>query len=556
MTEDIAHSVIAANDEVMHQRGKIDALILRAESAEESDHAQAKQFYEEAYRLSQAGELSDRPYQDGLIRSLRNLSAINLSLGLYDIAMVQTYEALSLLDGNDPSPETAYILHTLGQIFYRLGNFPEALDYLLKGLKIVELLGLPEQEAMLLTTIGIIYDESGDLEQSQGVFYRALRSLRELGAHKREARVLNRLALTLNKRGEFGQGMQRARRALQISREIESPSLETMSLLTIGQLNLESRDPADAIGYLERSLHIALDFHLRDQLIECKRHLGKAYALQGRSTEALAQLTEAIDLAVDMDAHVELYHCHQLIAAVFEASGDYEHALDHFKRFHATKEQIFNENADQRLASLKVIHQVERVKKDVEIYLLRNVALQQEIDERIRANEALHELAITDPLTGLHNRRHFFYLAGMKFSLAVERGNPLSAIMVDVDEFKQVNDAHGHAVGDAVLQHVAQELKDDLRDSDISARYGGDEFVLVLPMTPYEHAVQVAERLQIRLQKNPCVLNGSVVLVSISLGVASLSPEIESLEDLLAQADANLYAAKEKYRKLAVSDAG
>jgi len=522
----------------------IDALLSRAEAQHDLASSEAQEINEEAYQLAQQGELAERPYQAGMIRSLRNLSDLHLRQGKYDKAMALTFEALSLLDGKDPSAELVQILHVLGQVFFQLGNFPEALDYLLKGLNIVELLGLPHEEVKLLTTIGTIYHESGDLDQSQTMYYRVLRILRELGEHDQEVQVLNRLALTLDARGNFEQAAQRAHRALQIATEIGSETLTSLSLATIGQIEVDRGDPNSAVDRLESALTIAKKRQLRARIVEIKRYLGKAYALLGRQGDALDMLHAAISVAEEIDARVEYYRCQQLLAAVFEADGDYEHALEHYKLFHAAKETIFNEVADQRLASLKVTHQVEQVKKDVEIYLLRNVALQQEVEERIRANEALQELAITDPLTNLFNRRHFFFLAEQKHTLAIERNLPLSIVMIDVNSFKEVNDTYGHVVGDAVLKHIAQEIRDDLRDSDIPARYGGDEFVILLPLTPYVHAVQVAKRVQKRIQEQTYTTEAGEIQLSISLGVASLGESSPTLEEILHQADQALYRDK------------
>jgi len=523
---------------------RVRALLQRAQQEQEHDPEAAQALNEEAYQLSQQGALSERPFQAGMIESLRNLAELNLRNGLYDTAMAQTYEALSLLDGKDPNAEMAQILHILGQVFFQLGNFPEALNYLLKGLNIVELLGLPQEEVKLLTTVGMIYFESGDVDQSQTMFYRALRILRELGERKQEVQVLNRLALALHARGDIQQANQRARRALQIAVEIPSETLKSLSLMTIGKLEVDRGNPEEGVKQLQRALKIAKKKQLRAHIVEIKRHIGKGYALQGKNKEALNMLHAAIAVAEEIDARVEYYRSQQLLAAVLEATGDYEHALEHYKLFHAAKEEIFNQVADQRLASLKVIHQVEQVKKDVEIYLLRNVALQQEVEERIRANEALQELAITDPLTDLFNRRHFFYLAEQKFLNARERSLPLSIVMADVDHFKEVNDTFGHVLGDSVLKHIAGEIKDDLRDSDIPARYGGDEFVILLPLTPYEHALEVARRVQKRIQSTPFQDEEHTIPLSLSLGVASLEETSASLEDVLQTADQALYCAK------------
>ena len=165
-------------------------------------------------------------------------------------------------------------------------------------------------------------------------------------------------------------------------------------------------------------------------------------------------------------------------------------------------------------------------------------------EENLRLTAALVELATVDPLTGLHNRRSFFELANREWTRTARSGAPLTAVMVDVDRFKSINDRCGHAAGDEVLTVVARRCQEELRSVDVLGRYGGDEFVALLPDSATVDAVAVAERVRAAVADDPVVTEAGPIQVHVSLGVATAAGGASSLRALLSQADAALYAAK------------
>jgi diguanylate cyclase (GGDEF)-like protein len=158
------------------------------------------------------------------------------------------------------------------------------------------------------------------------------------------------------------------------------------------------------------------------------------------------------------------------------------------------------------------------------------------------------ELAQRDPLTGLHNRRGFLDLALPVFATAARNDRPLSAIVIDIDHFKHINDRHGHAGGDETLVDVADRTRNACRTGDIVARWGGEEFVMLLPETDGERALALAERLREAFARSPVTLTqGLDVAFTASFGVAVRHGGM-SLDQLLQAADAALYRAKDAGR--------
>lgn len=163
---------------------------------------------------------------------------------------------------------------------------------------------------------------------------------------------------------------------------------------------------------------------------------------------------------------------------------------------------------------------------------------------------ALQTMATTDALTGLRNRGDFFDAADLEFERLKRFGIPFVAMMFDVDHFKEVNDRYGHAGGDAVLRAVGSTCLRRMRGFDLIGRYGGDEFVALLPQIDVDGAMAVAERVGVAVRGTPVLFADDVIPVSLSIGVAS-AEGIESLTDLLHCADLGLYSAKQAGRSCA-----
>ncbi|WDP89632.1 MAG: diguanylate cyclase [Desulfobacter sp.] len=180
-----------------------------------------------------------------------------------------------------------------------------------------------------------------------------------------------------------------------------------------------------------------------------------------------------------------------------------------------------------------------------------------EIDALKKELEGMKQAAKTDTLTGLLNRRGFNQAVARAMEEAAASGTPLSAILCDIDHFKQVNDIHGHLIGDNVLKMLAKLLKDHIKGKDIAARFGGEEFILVLPETGLDGGVSLAEQIRKSLQSMRWRAKNSgktIGPITISMGVSLYRPG-EDVEALIQRADEALYYAKENGRNRTVTQA-
>ena len=156
------------------------------------------------------------------------------------------------------------------------------------------------------------------------------------------------------------------------------------------------------------------------------------------------------------------------------------------------------------------------------------------------------ELAVTDQLTGLHNRRYMTGQLNALVARAVKGGDPVAALLIDIDHFKKINDNFGHDVGDEVLREFALRVASNVRAIDLPCRYGGEEFVVIMPDTTIEAAERVAERIRTHVAGSPFRVAGGeeLLTVTISIGVAATLGEEDTPAALLKRADEGVYEAK------------
>jgi diguanylate cyclase (GGDEF)-like protein len=172
-----------------------------------------------------------------------------------------------------------------------------------------------------------------------------------------------------------------------------------------------------------------------------------------------------------------------------------------------------------------------------------------DITQQKALENQLRDMAIHDQLTGIHNRFYFFDLGNRAFKRALRYQHQLSLVMCDLDHFKQVNDKFGHVVGDQILQEFVALVREEVRQRDVFARYGGDEFILLLQETNREGAMRFSERLRAKVEKTPLETRQGPISITISSGVSTLQVgRVPSLEHLIDLADQALYISKERGR--------
>ncbi len=294
-------------------------------------------------------------------------------------------------------------------------------------------------------------------------------------------------------------------------------------------------------------------------------------ALQESETKMLAIADSAWDaiLMVDPDGRISYWNpaAERILGYTkAEAMGQILHDLIAPERYHKVQRAAFPGFVQTgRGEAIGDIHEiVARRKNGMEIPVQLSlssfqmngnwyaVGIMSDITERKRLEYELNQQATLDALTGITNRRYFLELAHGELKRSLRLKHPLALVMMDIDHLKSVNDTYGHAVGDQTLMAFTKICQKNIRDIDIFARIGGDEFVLLLPETNQEQAFIPVERIREILAAHPIELSGMPVLITLSSGISILASEKETIEDLMGRADQALYQAKEGGRNKVV----
>jgi diguanylate cyclase (GGDEF)-like protein len=184
---------------------------------------------------------------------------------------------------------------------------------------------------------------------------------------------------------------------------------------------------------------------------------------------------------------------------------------------------------------------------------LLSVQVEERTAELEMMNKKLLTLSTIDDLTGLRNRRDYRANALQESSRFERGGMPFCILLIDIDYFKKVNDINGHACGDKVLIQTGQLMSSLIRQQDLLARWGGEEFIMMIVETRIEQGQQIAEKIRLAIEKNIVEFRGQDICVSVTIGVSQILPE-EKLDDCINRADKNLYLGKEDGRNKVIAD--
>jgi diguanylate cyclase (GGDEF)-like protein len=508
------------------------------------DPEKAYSFGIKSLELAQTLDLTEQPYPQGLASSLVVLSFLDGEAGKLDTAMSRSLGALSYIQDQSHPEILIDAWYTLGWAYYYSGNYPASLEFGLKALKLARERGPLEKEGWCLDLVASTYK---DPEQMLELHEKAYEIFERLESIEGQSRVLNNWSYTLMELKEYAPALEKARKSHQLARE-HGMHMDVINIAaTIGEIFTRMGDYANAYEKLNEAT-LLFDQYGRDiSSVYILVDLGQLYLKQNDLDRAEEQLLKALEASNQMEMVNEQVRCHQYLSEIFERRGIFDQALKHYKVFNELRERTAGEGALKQLAALKVSHQIDNAQRDAEIQRLQKEKLQSELEEHKRIHSILEELATRDPLTNLFNRRHFLGLAEQEWRRSLRYDHPLCVLMMDVDRFKQINDRYGHAIGDKALIAVAGIFQSILRSTEIAGRFGGDEFVILLPETTSQNGLQVAERISQTIKTQTIQSDLGAVELTSSIGVACIMGKrttVKSLNELLNHADKALYEAK------------
>ena len=503
----------------------------------------------DSLQMSKPQGTEEQTHERGIAASLVTLSFLDGEAGRLDSSLSRSLDALSHLQ-DQPQPEILIgAWYTLGWAYYYSGDYPASLEFGLKSLKLAREIEYKEWVAWCLDLVASAYK---DTSQAIQMYRDALDIFDELGSLEGRSRILNNWAHTLKEAKEYANALEMAHKSLELAKHGKLKGDVINVAATIGEI-LTGMGEYDQAQTKLREATLLFDEYGRDiSSVYILVDLGEVYLEQNDLDQAEQVLYSALELSEEMEMRNEQARCHLYLSNIFEQRVKFEKALEHYKKFQTLREGISGEGALKQLAALRVSNQIETAQRDAEIHRLQKEKLQIELDEHKRVHAILEDLATRDPLTNLFNRRHFLNLAEHEWKRALRYGHPLCVLMLDVDHFKKINDEHGHAAGDKALTTVANVIRSTLRSTEIAGRYGGDEFVVLLPETLPENGLLVAKRICQTITDYTISSDVGVIELTPSIGVACITKDnreaFKSITELLNHADKALYTAKKAGR--------
>lgn len=447
-------------------------------------------------------------------------------------------------------------------------NYAPALDLALRALAMYEKLGDEQGVVACHSTIGTIYLNLERFPEALKTYRDALPVAEKIGDRHRVGMLHLNIGTTLLGLEQPAEALGHFNEARTIL-EKDGTELDVLSALAnIGGALRRLKRYDEALRIDEEILTRATKSGLKVRVADAMTDIGDVLDLMGRSDDAVAQLRKAIDYCTTEKLKRNLEDAEEVMVRVLEKRGDYRGALAHQKSAAAARKERITEENTAAMAELNVKYESEKKERQIREQQLRiergayvrNLIIAGALValvllgwtwSRYRAKQreaALHEhLSRTDPLTGLANRRALLATLEREIARTRRDGTALSLVIVDVDHFKTFNDTWGHDTGDEVLVRAARALKGALREVDVLARWGGEEFLAMLPDASADAARIAAERMCEAL-KNVTIERGEELLhITATFGVSPLSPR-EAIDDCLKRADEALYRGKESGR--------
>ncbi|HEX5580258.1 MAG TPA: tetratricopeptide repeat-containing diguanylate cyclase [Gemmatimonadaceae bacterium] len=550
--------------------------------------------YDEAVRHAERGRrlAAHAGLAAGQARALSNLGTLAQRRGDPVEAVELFTEALALQREAGDELGAANTLNNLGFVYSTdLADYERALKLHHEALRVRERLGDREAIALSLNNIGIVYGRLRRYGESLAHFDSALAMRRALGGRVRIAATLSNIGDIRHEMGDHELALASHMESLELRRLTGDRSAISLSHHNLGILYRDMGRHELALAHLDTALRIGEAVGDRGLVV---RNLLGASAVEragGRVARAQAHATHAMSVARGMESREMVRRSWEELAAVHEAAGRHREALAAHRAFKALSDSILDAGTARRVAMLERRHATERRELELERLRAQEQVYRLEAERRTAQRNALavaivllavagllayrrragraraaEELSMTDSLTGLRNRRYLQQTIEKDAAASLRRyrapaslvGPPddgdIVFLLLDIDHFKRVNDELGHAVGDRLLVDVARVLEGVGRESDVTVRWGGEEFLVVSRFTDRARAAAQAERIRRAVESHVTRLpDGRELRVTCSIGFCAFplsvdAPAAAGWEDVVSLADLASYAAKRKGR--------
>lgn len=537
-------------------------------------------------------------YQKGLAYSLHLICLCRFILADDGDLLNDAFQVLSLFEGLSDQSGTANAHNLLAIIHKRRNQLADAMDHFQRSLSLRREIDDPTGQSISLNNIGLLHRIESRWDLALDCLFQALQLAEASDDPESASYALANIAMVYFETSEYERARRFAQRGLDLNHGTNDRALDSTLLTLLGKIHHRLTEPDPAIDCLTRSLEISRQtgnindegdallalglvyqdlqqFHKSDETLrsaleimqrmnsrndeaEVLYAIGCGFQKQGNLRTALNVLQQSLNAAQDGQLTEQIQDVHLQMAGIHEALGEFQPALQHFRTYHEIVTRSQCGEVTRRVRDMTSTWELQHDPGQSKISELSEALLAlRNADEKNAAllnrlqkqAELLEQLAREDGLTGVANRRWLDLKLAQEFERAQRFGHSLSIALIDIDDFKLVNDRFSHPVGDAALVKVASLMRDLLRAVDVIGRYGGEEFLLILVETDRKRAQTVCDRLLRSVSEYDWnTVHPGLHQITLSIGIVShipvVGPEFESIVQMVERADTLMYNAK------------
>ena len=496
----------------------------------------------------------------------------------------------SRIDDASVSPLHVVTHRLMGQNFFRMGGFDQSLNQALKAKLFAEQTGQRDEEAQSTNLIAAVYLRTGKIELALQSFEQALQHFESIDSKPDIAKVKNNLAAVYVEMGLLDRAETYLQDTLKLANELNRSTTTVTAYVNRIELLAKQGRFVAAEDAVTTCLQQAVDFNLPSYEVWCLKAAAEMYQLSNKNTDAIARAQQAYNMAESQQLHQVSIELGKLLVELHTIEGEYQQALDMSGQTLIQVERLRDQVLTLKLDEVKALNEVEQTRNQLQLMQQQNQLQKQRQrmtwigigvlipmliaallllrskqrlvhalnDQHSRTEGALEDmrlakeenerLAKTDHLTGLNNRRELSHLL-RKICLQAST-KQASILMIDIDHFKQVNDQYGHNAGDVVLTEIGQVLQHMMPERACLARWGGEEFLVLLPNSGSQEAIKVAEDFRLAVAHLKISYETQDISVTVSIGVEAYRPD-DSMDVWVRRADQALYASKSNGRNRA-----
>ncbi|MFZ6820621.1 diguanylate cyclase [Undibacterium sp. Ji22W] len=513
-------------------------------------------------------------------------------VGKFDAAIAKLDEIAAVLKGSSKPDNLMRLEIAYGVVYHAASKFEQALSHHLEALRLTDQLTQRKSLTKIrrLATLASLYLTMQNPEQTLIVTNDALALVAEVDSPRIIATLRQNQAMALGDLKRYPEALVSYERALKAAQEANLPKLEALVLSNIADLHLRTHNFVRAENVARQALKKAEFIQDDLAIFNAKANIGFALGGQGKIAPAMEYLIPVLEHSREQGDKADVEATVGEISRMYEHAKMYKEALEYTREQQKISNELFRADRSKTVAALQEQFDADQRKKQIELLArenqikdadIKNSRLQQIItllgavltimggifiymlyrkvkqtNERLEeVNQQLEFHSVRDPLTGLHNRRSFLELMKVR-SEDVEHerrendgDSPDCLMIMDIDHFKHINDTWGHSAGDTVLIEVAKRLRSAVRDTDMTLRWGGEEFLIFAPKTQPALLMPLVDRVLKAIGSTPVIVGNNVIPVTVSAGYISLPfsgvPESAcNWEKAMQLADMALYMGK------------